>query len=298
MTKSPSGSQAVKTFLGDLDPLEQYLREIKLIPRITHKREIELAKRLAKGDKNARKAMIVVNLLLVVKIAKDYSGMGLPLLDIINEGNIGLIKGIEHFRPGKGAVLSTCVRQWIKGAIKKALNREIRTIRIPSHMVYKLSRWRKSVARLQYELEREPTDEDVAHDLNLSSEQVKEIRMAELQTVSLDSPIYERGETAFIDIIRDEETKDPYENAAHRSELARLPQFLAILSEREQKVLSLRFGLVDNSKGLPYEKNGQILGVSRERAHQLHDIALDKIRAKLAGRAYRPKPWRKQPANS
>lgn len=257
-----------------------YLREISETPLLTPQQEIELAARIRRGDASAREHMIKANLRLVVKIARDYEDYGLPLLDLINEGNIGLIKGVEKFDPAKGGKLSTYASWWIKQSIKRALANQSKTIRLPVHMVNRLAKWRRASAKLREELGREPHDMEMAEELGLKEAQVARLRMVSKRTVSLNSPLHEEDSMNFEEVIPDESTPNP----AHRLELTNLLGILGDLVKqldpKEIRILNYRFGLNGGSERT-LEEVGRKFGVTRERIRQLQNIALAKLRKKL-----------------
>src|SRR5262249_43925258 len=193
------------------DCFQLYLREIGQVKLLTPAEEIALAERIQAGDTEAREQMIKANLRLVVKIARDYEGLGLPLLDLISEGNIGLMKGVERFRPGKGAKLSTYAAWWIKQAIKQALANQSKTIRLPVHVAHKVAHIRKAEFRLRETLDREATDAEVADDLELTTRQVRQYREASRPLVCFDSPICDEDSTPISEIIADESSATPFD---------------------------------------------------------------------------------------
>src|SRR5438046_10418959 len=192
--------------------IKLYLREIGQVKLLTPQEEIELAARIKKGDKKAREQMIKANLRLVVKIAHDYEGLGLPLLDLINEGNIGLMKAVERFDPAKGGKLSTYGAWWIKQSIKRALANQSKTIRLPVHLVDKISKMRRTAMRLQEELGREPTDDELAQELGTTAGRVAQMRMAAVRPASLDAPIGDDDSNNFAEVVQDENADTPYEH--------------------------------------------------------------------------------------
>src|SRR2546421_6144012 len=192
------------------DALQLYLREIGQVKLLTPKEEIVLARRIKKGDKQAREQMIKANLRLVVKIARDYEGLGFPLLDLINEGNIGLMKGVERFDPRKGAKLSTYAAWWIKQSIKRALANQSKTIRLPVHIVDKLFQLRRTAARLAEILGREPSDEELAAELGYTVARVKQLRRAALRPTSLEAPLGDDETNRVADVVKDENAETPY----------------------------------------------------------------------------------------
>ncbi len=191
--------------------IKLYLREIGQVKLLTPQEEIELAARIKKGDKKAREQMIKANLRLVVKIARDYEGIGLPLLDLISEGNIGLMKAVERFDPAKGGKLSTYGSWWIKQSIKRALANQSKTIRLPVHLVDKISKMRRTAMRLQEELGREPTDEELGEELGITASRVAQMRMAAIRPASLDAPIGDEDSNNFAEVVQDESADTPYE---------------------------------------------------------------------------------------
>jgi RNA polymerase primary sigma factor len=254
-----------------------YLREIGQVKLLTPQEEIALAARIKKGDKKAREQMIKANLRFVVKIARDYEGIGLPLLDLISEGNIGLMKAVERFDPAKGAKLSTYASWWIKQSMKRALATQSKTIRLPVHMVDKISRMRRCALSLQEELGREPTDEELAEELGTTAKRVGEMRMAALPPTSLDAPIDGDDSTQFGEVVQDEKADSPYEQLKAKTLTGMLREMVKVLSNREAAILKARFGLDGNScKTL--DEVGDQLGVTRERVRQLQNNALGKLR--------------------
>jgi RNA polymerase primary sigma factor len=270
------------------DAFHLYLREIGEVKLLTPKEEIALAGRISRGDKQAREQMIKANLRLVVKIARDYEGLGLPLLDLINEGNIGLMKGVERFNPKKGAKLSTYAAWWIKQSIKRALANQSKTIRLPVHVVDKMAHIRRAEARLRETLDREPTDEEVAHDLGLNARRVRQYREASRTPVSLDSPVGAEDETSISEIVADANAAAPFDQLVRDTDNELVSEVLATLDDRESKILAMRFGL-DNGKPKTLEEVGEHFGVTRERIRQIQDLALHKMRVGIEERD-RPSP--------
>jgi RNA polymerase primary sigma factor len=254
-----------------------YLREIGQVKLLTPQEEIGLAARIKKGDKKAREQMIKANLRLVVKIARDYEGIGLPLLDLISEGNIGLMKAVERFDPAKGAKLSTYASWWIKQSMKRALATQSKTIRLPVHMVDKISRMRRCALGLQEELGREPTDEELAEELGTTTKRVSEMRMAAIPPASLDAPIDGDDSTQFGEVVQDEKADSPYEHLKAKTLTGMLREMVKVLSNREAAILKARFGL-DGNSCRTLDEVGDQLGVTRERVRQLQNNALGKLR--------------------
>ncbi len=257
-----------------------YLREIGQVKLLTPQEELALAARIQAGDKKAREQMIKANLRLVVKIARDYEGIGLPLLDLISEGNIGLMKAVERFDPAKGAKLSTYAAWWIKQSMKRALATQSKTIRLPVHMVDKISRMRRSAVHLHEELGREPTDEELAEEMGTTAKRVGEMRMAALPPTSLDAPINADDSTQFSEIVEDEKADSPYEHLKTKTVAGMLRDMVKVLSAREAFLVKARFGL-DGNQCKTLDEVGVQLGVTRERVRQLQNNALAKLRKML-----------------
>ncbi|NLH72400.1 MAG: sigma-70 family RNA polymerase sigma factor [Verrucomicrobia bacterium] len=257
--------------------IKLYLREIGQVKLLTPEEEIELAARIKKGDKKARERMIKANLRLVVKIAHDYDGLGLPLLDLINEGNIGLMKAVERFDPSKGGKLSTYAAWWIKQSIKRALANQSKTIRLPVHLVDKISRLRRVALQLQEVFGREPTNDELAEELGIPVRRVALLRSIAARPTSLDAPIGDDETSTFAEIVEDERATDPYEQLEEKTVTAMVTELLSRLDPREQEILRQRFGL-DGGPEKTLEEVGANLGVTRERIRQIQNIALSKLR--------------------
>ena len=257
--------------------IKLYLREIGQVKLLTPLEEIELAARIKKGDKKAREQMIKANLRLVVKIAHDYEGLGLPLLDLINEGNIGLMKAVERFDPAKGGKLSTYGAWWIKQSIKRALANQSKTIRLPVHLVDKISKMRRTAMKLQEVLGREPTDEELADELGMTASRVAQLRTAAIRPASLDAPIGDEDSNNFSEVVQDENAATPYQELEEKTVSAMLQEMVKTLDSREATILRYRFGL-DGGTEKTLEEVGQKFGVTRERVRQIQNIALAKLR--------------------
>jgi RNA polymerase primary sigma factor len=221
--------------------------------------------------------MIKANLRLVVKIARDYEGIGLPLLDLISEGNIGLMKAVERFDPSKGGKLSTYGSWWIKQSIKRALANQSKTIRLPVHLVDKISKMRRAAMRLQEELGREPSDEELAEELDLAPARIRMMRRASIRPASLDAPIGDDDSNNFSEIVQDESAATPYEDLEEKTVTKMLREMVTTLDPREETILRYRFGL-DGGPERTLEEVGQKFGVTRERIRQIQNIALRKLR--------------------
>jgi RNA polymerase primary sigma factor len=261
--------------------LKLYLREISQIPLLTREEEIELAKRIKEGDQEARQKMIRANLRLVVKIAHDYAGSGLPLLDLISEGNIGLMKAVDRFDPEKGGKLSTYAAWWIKQSIKRALANQSKTIRLPVHLVDKIARLRRVATQLAEELGREPGDEEIAEELEMPASKVAQLRSVAVRPASLDAAIGQDEDSASLgELVKDEAAEDPSEVIEKENLKRTVLELLPKLDERERKILAMRFGLEGNEE-MTLEEIGKKFKVTRERIRQLQNIALKKIRREL-----------------
>ncbi len=258
-----------------------YIREIMETPLITVQDEIKLAKRIKRGDSAAREQMIKANLRLVVKIAREYEDYGLPLLDLINEGNMGLMKGVERFDPTKGAKLSTYAAWWIKQSIKRALANQGKTIRLPVHLVDKISRMRKLALKLQEEFGREPTDEELAEEMQISTAKVAMMRSAGIRPASLDAALGDEADASRLgDVIPDQKAETAYETLETRTRHEMVRELLPTLDARELTILRYRFGL-DGDQERTLEEVGQQFGITRERIRQLQNAALAKLRKRI-----------------
>ncbi len=257
-----------------------YLREVGQTKLLTIAEENALAARIKKGDKKAREQMIKANLRLVVKIAREYEDYGMPLLDLINEGNIGLMKAVERFDPAKGAKLSTYSAWWIKQAIKRALANQSKTIRLPVHVVDKLFHMRRSAVKLQEVLGREPTDEELGDELGFSAQKVAQLRTAAIRPASLEAPLGDDDTSRISDVVADETADTPYEHLEDKTNTSMLRELVATLDQREAEILRYRFGL-DGDTERTLEEVGQKFGVTRERIRQIQNTALAKLRKQI-----------------
>ena len=261
--------------------LERYLKEIGRIPLLTPEQEIELAGKIKKGDVAARERMILANLRLVVTIAHDYANLGLSLLDLISEGNIGLTKAVERFDPTKGAKLSTYAAWWIKQSIKRALANQSKTIRLPVHLVDKISKMRRVSLQMSEELGREPTDDELGDEIGIASGKVSQLKTVSIRPASLDAPISDDDSTEFGEIVGDEDAQTPFELLRDKNLRNEVGGLLDVLDDREKKIIFQRFGL-DGGKPKTLEEVGKKFGVTRERIRQLQNIALSKLRRALS----------------
>ena len=259
------------------DPVRMYLKEIGKVPLLSAEEEIELAKRMELGDQEAKKRLAEANLRLVVSIAKRYVGRGMLFLDLIQEGNLGLIKAVEKFDYRKGYKFSTYATRWIRQAITRAIADQARTIRIPVHMVETINKLIRVSRQLLQELGREPTPEEIAAEMNMPVERVREILKISQEPVSLETPIGEEEDSHLGDFIQDDNVPVPADAAAFTLLKEQLEEVLGTLTEREQKVLTLRFGLEDG-RARTLEEVGREFNVTRERIRQIEAKALRKLR--------------------
>jgi RNA polymerase primary sigma factor len=264
--------------VNESNAIKIYLREIGQTPLLTVQEEVELAARIKVGDEEARQKMVRANLRLVVKIAHDYSRYGLPLLDLISEGNIGLMKAVERFDPAKGGKLSTYAAWWIKQSIKRALANQSKTIRLPAHLVDKIARMRRAEHALSEKLGRDPTAEELGASLEIPPATVNHWRTVSLRPTSLDAPIGDAGDSSqFGDVIGDESARTPFEELNDRQTHAEIETLLDELDNREQQILIRRFGLHGVSVET-LEKVGQRFNITRERVRQIQNSAVAKLR--------------------
>ena len=260
--------------------LKIYLREISKTPLLTRQEEVELAERIHQGDEEARSHMIKANLRLVVKIAQDYANYGMPVTDLISEGNIGLMKAVERFDPEKGGKLSTYAAWWIKQSIKRALANQSKTIRLPVHMVDKIAKMRRIAAMMTESIGREPTDEELSEETGIPRHKLAMLRQASHRPTSLDAPINDGEATEYGEIIEDERAENPLDMLADKNLHNELDGLLDTLDERERRIIDERFGLA-GQKAMTLEEVGQEFGVTRERIRQLQNVALSKMRRAL-----------------
>ncbi len=259
------------------DPVRMYLKEIGRVPLLTAEDEVDLARRIEEGDEDAKRRLAEANLRLVVSIAKRYVGRGMLFLDLIQEGNLGLIKAVEKFDYRKGYKFSTYATWWIRQAITRAIADQARTIRIPVHMVETINKLIRVQRHLLQELGREPTAEEIAEEMDVSVERVREILKVAQEPVSLETPIGEEEDSHLGDFIEDEDAPAPAEAASYLLLREQISEVLSSLTPREQRVLELRFGL-DDGRARTLEEVGQVFGVTRERIRQIEAKALRKLR--------------------
>ena len=298
-------SEAPSSHVEPRSALSLYLRDAVEVPLLSVPEENALAARIKRGDAAAREHMIRANLRLVIKIARDYEGYGLPLLDLINEGNIGLMKGVERFDPAKGGKLSTYGAWWIKQSIKRALANQSKTIRLPVHLVDKVNRMRRAAHELRELFGREATEEELAEELDAPVKKVRLWMRSSMKTASLDAPLGDEDSSPLADVVPASDTLDPYEDLEQRTVHEMVHRFLPGLQPRELSILQERFGLSGGPEKT-LDEIGQRFGVTRERIRQLQNLALAKLREQIesfeavqipnAPKVGKARPTRKGPA--
>ena len=263
------------------DPLKLYLKDIKDIPLLKPEEELSLARRVRKGDPEARKQMIQSNLRFVISIAKKYSHLGLPMSDLIEEGNLGLMRAVSKFNPGKGFRFSTYAAWWIKQYVLRSIANQGKTIRIPVYMVDIISKYRKVSERLSQKMGRKPAASEIAHSMKMPVKKIREIEGMLLQPASLDAPLGEEGTSQFIDILESPDSPATRDELAEFLKREQVEDLLGRLTDREREVLSFRFGLQD---GVTYTlgETAKRLGITRERVRQIQLSAEKKLHAFLS----------------
>ena len=270
------------------DTIRVYMQDIGQIPLVTSQEEVELAGRIAQGSEEARAKLIKSNLRLVVKIAHDFKGLGLPLLDLISEGNIGLMRAVEKFDPRKGAKLSSYAAWWIKQSMRRALANQSRTIRVPVQSACKINKIKAARGRLQEELGRDPTDAEIAIYLDFSERTVAGLRIADFSSLSLNDAIQEGEQGKFEDIIPDQTSTTPDSVISNNETVQRLMVLIEGLDPRERQILKLRFGL-DGEPPKTLDEVSETIGRTRERIRQIQHLALAKLKL-LINEAIEPRP--------
>lgn len=260
--------------------LKKYMSEIGQVPLLTPAEEIALAGQIQQGDGEARTLMIRANLRLVVKVALNYTNFGLPLLDLIEEGNIGLMKAVERFDPAKGAKLSTYAIWWIKQAIKSALHDQAKIIRLPRHSAIKLSKMQSISLQMSEALGREPTEDELSEELGLDSRSISALKRVAARPSSLDAPIADEAGDEIAELVPDDHEQSPFESLRDKDLREKVSSAFSILNERERKIIFARFGL-DGDDPTTLEDLGETLGITRERTRQLQNAALAKLRRVL-----------------
>ena len=271
--------------LTNNDTMKQYMRNIGEYQLVTTDEEAVLAEKIAKGDEEARQKLINSNLRLVVKIAHDFKGLGLPLLDLISEGNMGLMRAVEKFDPSKGAKLSSYAAWWIKQAMRRALANQPKVIRIPVQSACKISKIQAARQKLTEELGREPTDKEIAKEVGFTERTITGLRLGHAATISLQDPIQNGDDGEYHDIIPDEKTKAPDHIIQDEETINHTMELIKQLDERERTILTLRFGL-DGSKAKTLEEVSKAIGRTRERVRQIQNQALEKLRKLLELNGY------------
>jgi len=265
---------------SDSSMIKVYLREIGQVPLLTPEQELGLARRVQAGDEEARSQMIQANLRLVVKIAQNYTGLGMPLLDLISEGNIGLMKAVERFDPDRGAKLSTYAAWWIKQSIKRSLANQSKTIRLPAHLIEKISRMRKVIQKLSERLKREPNNAEIAEIMGVKPGAIAHWRAICLNPASLHAPVGDDNATDFNERIGDENAKTAYENITDRQVRDDIVRFFDSLDHREREILKYRYGL-EGVEVHTLETVGERFNITRERVRQIQNTALQKLRGMI-----------------
>ena len=266
-----------------MDPIRSYLKDIKMIPLLTAKQEIDLAKKIHRGDLKAKKQMTLSNLRLVINIAKRYSHLGVPLLDLIEEGNLGLMKAVMKYNPHKGFRFSTYGAWWIRQYITRAIANQGKTVRIPVYMTELISKFKRITEELTQKLGRRPGTQELARRMRLPVERIARLQelVTSAQATSLETPVGEEGETEMIDLLEDETTPSPQEDIGRFLQHERIQALLAKMSERERRVLTLRYGLEDRISRTLGE-TAKFFGITRERVRQIEVAAMRKLRAMIA----------------
>ena len=267
-----------------MDPIKSYLKEIKNIQLLTAEQEVTLARRIQKGDKKAREDMIRANLRLVISIAKRYTNLGIALSDLIEEGNIGLMRGVDKFDPEKGFRFSTYAAWWIKQGISRAIIDQGKMIRVPVYLNEEILKYRKCVEKLTQSLRRRPTTAEVAKKLKLTMEKVRELDGAIAKMSSLDAPLGEDGEGQMLDVLEDENMAAPDESVANFLNKERAQAILKDLEPREKVIIEMRFGLKEGSQPHTLAQIAKKLGISRERVRQIEDLTMQKMKKNLKER--------------
>jgi RNA polymerase primary sigma factor len=257
-----------------------YVREVGQVALLTPAEEVALAARIQRGDAAAREHMIRANLRLVIKIAREYENLGMPLLDLINEGNVGLMKAVEKFDPAKGGKLSTYAALWIRQQIRRALASQGKTIRLPVHVADRIYHLSQAELRLRGQLGREATEEELAQELNTTVKRLEKLRRAAARPASLDAPLGDDASSTIAEVVADENAATPFEQLQHQTETALVRKLVANLPEREAQILRLRFGL-DSGQEQTLETVGRKLKLTRERIRQVQNLALQKLRQML-----------------
>ena len=266
-----------------MDPIRSYLKDIKSIPLLNARQEIELAKKIKKGDAKAKRQMTLSNLRLVINIAKRYAHLGVPLLDLIEEGNLGLMKAVTKYNPRKGFRFSTYGAWWIRQYITRAIANQGKTVRIPVYMTELISKFKRMTEELSQKLGRKPSATEIARRMRLPLERIERLQelVTAAQPTSLEAPVGEEGETEMIDLLQDETTPSPQEDISRFLQHERIDALLKKMNERERRVLTLRYGL-DDGVSRTLGETAKFFGITRERVRQIEVAAIRKLRALMA----------------
>ncbi len=266
-----------------MDPIRSYLKDIRSIPLLTAREEIELANKIRKGDLKAKRQMTLSNLRLVINIAKRYSHLGVPLLDLVEEGNLGLMKAVTRYNPNKGFRFSTYGAWWIRQYITRAIANQGKTVRIPVYMTELISKFKRITEELSQKLGRKPTAAEIAKRMRLPIERIERLQelVTSAQTTSLETPVGEEGETEMIDLLEDESTPSPQDDLSRFLQHERIDALLKKMNERERRVRTLRYGLED-SVSRTLGETAKFFGITRERVRQIEVAAMRKLRAFIA----------------
>jgi len=264
-----------------MEPIRAYLRDIKKVERLTAEEEIKLARKTKRGDQEARRRMIHANLPLVISMAKRYSYLGMPLTDLIEEGNIGLMRAVAKFNPDKGYRFSTYAAWWIRQYITRAIANQARVVRVPVYMNEMMSKWRKVTEKLAHKFGRKPTEKEVAKEMDVTARKVKEIADLSAKTTSLDRAVVEESTTEFVDLLEDASAHTAADELVKLFHHEKVAELLSMMSERERQILSMRFGFLEGITHSLHEV-GQKFSLSRERVRQIEESALHKLRKLLA----------------
>ena len=269
------------------DPIRSYLKDIKSIPLLTAKQEIELATKIRKGDMKAKRQMTLSNLRLVINIAKRYYHLGVPLLDLIEEGNLGLMKAVTKYNPNKGYRFSTYGAWWIRQYITRAIANQGKTVRIPVYMTELLSKFKRVTEHLSQKLGRKPTAHELAKQMRLPIERIERLQelVTSSQTTSLETPVGDEGETEMIDLLQDETIPSPQEDISRFLQHERIDALLRKLNERERRILILRYGL-DDSISRTLGETAKHFGITRERVRQIEVVAIRKLRGLMSNEEF------------
>ncbi len=264
-----------------MEPIRAYLRDISKVERLSTEEEGKLSRRAKRGDQEARRRMIHANLPLVISMAKKYSYLGMPLIDLIEEGNIGLMRALAKFNPSRGYRFSTYAAWWIRQYITRAIANQSRVVRVPVYMNEMFNKWRKVVEKLSHKSGRKPTDKEIAREMNITVSKVKEITELTAKTSSLDASVAEESSTDFVDLLEDTSSRNATDELVNRFHHEKVAELLGLMSEREREILNMRFGFVE---GISHSLSeiAKKFDISRERVRQIEEVALNKLKKLLS----------------